>query len=184
MVVVMDHGRIDQADSADVIFNRPKTPYVAGFMGGQNVLTGAVVRTADGVLRLRGANGAQYETATNQVLPPQGSAVSFAVRRDHINLRKSLGQQAAAPNEVRGIVEATEYQGSYIKVFVDVGGGVFVANMSDRDFFANPVEKGDPVVARWNAADINILTSVDEGAAGEPYSDAALAPTIEGVDEG
>ena len=40
MVVVMDTGRIDQADTAEMIFNRPKTPYVARFMGGQNVLTG------------------------------------------------------------------------------------------------------------------------------------------------
>ena len=45
MVVVMDTGRIDQAGTANVIFNRPKTPYVARFMGGQNVLTGTVVRT-------------------------------------------------------------------------------------------------------------------------------------------
>jgi putative spermidine/putrescine transport system ATP-binding protein len=29
VVVVMGHGRIDQWGSADVIFNRPKTPYVA-----------------------------------------------------------------------------------------------------------------------------------------------------------
>ena len=42
MVVVMDTGRIDQADTAETIFNRPKTPYVARFMGGQNVLTGVV----------------------------------------------------------------------------------------------------------------------------------------------
>src|SRR5262249_50061473 len=38
MVVVMDTGRIDQADSANIIFNKPRTPYVARFMGGQNVL--------------------------------------------------------------------------------------------------------------------------------------------------
>ena len=42
----------------------------------------------------------------------------------------------------------------------------------DGDYFAAPVEKGDPVVASWNPADINILTSVDKGAAEDPYSDA------------
>jgi putative spermidine/putrescine transport system ATP-binding protein len=184
MVVVMDHGRIDQSGSADVIFNRPKTPYVARFMGGQNVLTATVARTADGVQRLRGANGRQFETSTNQGLPPPGAVVSFAVRRDHVRLRKSLGEQALALNEIRGVVEATEYQGSFIKVFIDVDGGVFVANVSDRDFFADPVEKGDPVVASWSASDINILTSVDTRASGEPYSDAPLAPTTQAMDEG
>jgi putative spermidine/putrescine transport system ATP-binding protein len=173
MVVVMDTGRIDQEGSANIIFNRPKTPYVARFMGGQNVLTGTVVRTADGPLRLQGANGAQFEAATNEVALPEGSPLSFAVRRDRIKLRKSVGGKAAtAPNEVQGVVEATEYQGSYVKVFVDLGGGVFVAYLADGDFFANPIEKGDAVVASWSPADINILTNVDKGAAGDPYSDA------------
>ncbi len=40
LVVVMDTGQIDQAGSASTIFNHPTTPYVARFMGGQNVLTG------------------------------------------------------------------------------------------------------------------------------------------------
>lgn len=173
MVVVMDTGRIDQEGSANVIFNRPKTPYVARFMGGQNVLTGTVVRAADGPLRLRGANGTRFEASVNEVEHPEGSPVSFAVRRDHVKVRRSAGGKAVtAPNEVQGVVEGTEYQGSYIKVFIDVGDGVFVAHMPDRDFFADPVEKGDAVVASWSAADINILASIDKGAAADPYSDA------------
>jgi putative spermidine/putrescine transport system ATP-binding protein len=173
MVVVMDTGRIDQAGSANVIFNRPKTPYVARFMGGQNVLTGTVVRTADGSLRLRGANGAQFETAANATSLPEGSPLSFAVRRDRVKLRKSVGGKAAiAANEVWGVVEATEYQGSYVKVFVDLGSGVFVAYVPDGEFVASPIEKGDAVVASWDAAEINILTNVDKGAAEDPYSDA------------
>jgi putative spermidine/putrescine transport system ATP-binding protein len=172
MVVVMDTGRIDQAGSANVIFNRPKTPYVARFMGGQNVLTGTVVRTADGSVRLQGANGAQFEAAANEVSLPEGSPLSFAVRRDRINLRKSAGGKAVtAANEVRGVVEATEYQGSYVKVFIDLGGGVFVVYVPDGAFVASSIEKGDAVVASWDPADINILTNVDKGGAEDPYSD-------------
>jgi len=172
MVVVMDTGRIDQAGSANFIFNRPKTPYVARFMGGQNVLTGTIVHMGEGQLRLRGANGAQFEAATNEAPLAEGSPLSFAVRRDRIKLRTSVGDKGAtAPNEVRGVVEATEYQGSYVKVFIDLGSGVFVAHVPDGDFSAAPIENGDPVVASWSPADINILTSVDKGAAEDPYSD-------------
>jgi putative spermidine/putrescine transport system ATP-binding protein len=173
MVVVMDTGRIDQSDSANIIFNRPRTPYVARFMGGQNVLTGTIVGALDGRLSLKGADGAQFEVAANEATFAKGSPLSFAVRRDRVKLRKSADGAVTAPNEVEGVVEATEYQGSYVKVFIDLGGGVFVAHLADRDYFANPVEKGDAVVASWNAVDVNILTSVDKGAAGDPYSDAA-----------
>jgi putative spermidine/putrescine transport system ATP-binding protein len=184
VVVVMGHGRIDQSGSADVIFNRPKTPYVARFMGSQNVLTGAVIRAGDGVLRLKGANGAQFEAATGRAAPPQGSMVSFAVRRDHITLRKNPDNRPPAPNEVHGVVEATEYQGSYIKVFIDIGGGIFVAHVSDRAFSTDPVEKGDAVAAGWSAADMNVLSTVDKGAAADPYSDAARSPAEEDANEG
>ncbi len=171
MVVVMDTGRIEQADTANVIFNRPKTPYVARFMGGQNVLTGTVEASKAGRIRLKDARGAIFEAEAGDSAPAPGSPMSFAVRRDRIKLRKS-GKVKLAANEIAGVVEATEYQGSYVKITVDLGGGVFVANLPDGDYFADPVDKGDGVIASWNTADVNILTKVDTGAAGDPYVNA------------
>ena len=63
----------------------------------------------------------------------------------------------------------TEYQGSYVKVTVDVGGGVFVANVSDGAYFAEPVATGDPVIASWKTEDVHVLSKPDTGAAGDPY---------------
>ncbi len=167
MVVVMDTGRIDQADTANVIFNKPATPYVARFMGGQNVLTGTVESNAGGVVRIRTEAGAVFE-ATSNGAPATGSPLSVAVRRDRIKLKT----RAAVPatNEISGVVESTEYQGSYVKVTIDLGGGVFVANISDSDYFADPVDKGDGVTASWRAADVNILAKVDTGNAADVYA--------------
>ncbi|MFI0846450.1 ABC transporter ATP-binding protein [Mesorhizobium sp. IMUNJ 23232] len=172
MVVVMDTGRIDQADTANVIFDKPATPYVARFMGGQNVLTGSVVEGGSpGTIRLKSADGSQFETPATGGKPT--SPLSVAVRRDRVALRKRNGDAASnAVNSVWGVVSATEYQGSYVKVTLDVGGQVFVANVSDRDYFAEPVERGDPVVASWKTEDVHILGKVDTGAAGDPYLDA------------
>jgi sulfate transport system ATP-binding protein len=41
-IVVMNHGRVEQAGSADDIYNRPATPFVAAFVGSSNVLNGVV----------------------------------------------------------------------------------------------------------------------------------------------
>jgi sulfate/thiosulfate transport system ATP-binding protein len=41
-VVVMHHGRIHQIGSPDEVYNRPATPFVAGFVGSANVLHGPV----------------------------------------------------------------------------------------------------------------------------------------------
>jgi putative spermidine/putrescine transport system ATP-binding protein len=170
MVVVMDTGRIDQADTANVIFDKPKTPYVARFMGGQNVLTGTVETAGTGVLRLKAADGAIFE-APSVAAASAGSQMSVSIRRDRIALKKRDGSVAQEVNAVPGVVEATEYQGSYVKVTIDVGGGVFVANVSDSAYFAEPVAAGDAVTASWKAEDVHILSKVDSGAAGDPYLD-------------
>jgi sulfate/thiosulfate transport system ATP-binding protein len=41
-VVVMRHGRVEQAASPVDIYNRPATPFVAGFVGASNVVSGTV----------------------------------------------------------------------------------------------------------------------------------------------
>jgi putative spermidine/putrescine transport system ATP-binding protein len=169
MVVVMDTGRIDQADSAKVIYNEPKTPYVARFMGGQNVLTGKVKSTGGGTITLESAGGATFE-ANEAASASAGTPMSFSVRRDRIALRRRNSAEAALPvNSIPGVVVSTEYQGSYVKVSIDTGGGDFVANVSDSDYFAEPVDTGDPVIASWNRDDVHVLSKVDTGDAADPY---------------
>lgn len=172
MVVVMDTGRIDQADSAKEIFNSPKTPYVARFMGGQNVLTGTVENVTASQVRIAHPGGGSFETAPGPVQAERGKPISIAVRRDRIKLRRRAGETTLGVNEISGVVEATEYQGSYVKVTVDVGGDVFVANVSDADYFAEPVNKGDPVTASWAASDVHMLSKLDTGPSGDPYANA------------
>ncbi len=41
-VVVMNHGRIEQIGDPEAIYNRPASPFVAGFVGASNVLRGHV----------------------------------------------------------------------------------------------------------------------------------------------
>ena len=168
MVVVMDTGRIDQADTAEMIFNRPKTPYVARFMGGQNVLTGIVEEGSGSPVRLKSPGGSIFEVTPNGAAPVAGKPMSIAIRRDHIKLARHSSEAAGAGvNEIAGTVTATEYQGSYVKVTLDIGNGLFVANVTDRDYAGDPVVAGDRAVARWKTEDIHTLASVDTGAAGD-----------------
>jgi putative spermidine/putrescine transport system ATP-binding protein len=169
MVVVMDTGRIDQADTANIIFNKPKTPYVARFMGGQNVLTGAIEADDGGTIRLKAADGAVFEAKADGTITATGSQMSVAVRRDRVTVRKRWQEGATGINSINGIVAATEYQGSYVKVTVDIDNGVFVANVSESAYFAEPLHKGDRIVASWKIEDVHILSKVESGAGSEPY---------------
>ena len=94
--------------------------------------------------------------------------MSIAIRRDRIRLAKASSEAAGTSvNEIAGTVTATEYQGSYVKVTLDVGNGLFVANVTDRDYGADPVVAGDRAVARWKTDDVHTLAKVDTGAAAD-----------------
>ncbi|HRY27414.1 MAG TPA: ABC transporter ATP-binding protein [Geminicoccaceae bacterium] len=174
MVVVMDHGRIDQADTARHIFSRPATPYVARFMGGQNVLSGTVTDTSGGVLVITDASGPTYAASASGPMPGAGTAMSFVVRRDRIALTKGATAAPGERNAVNGRVIATEYQGTYVKVTLDVASReAFVANIADDIYFAEPLKVGDEVTARWATADVHILERADTGAAIDPYAEDA-----------
>lgn len=56
-VVVMHEGRVEQIGNADDIYNRPATPFIAGFVGSANVLRGLVIggRVQFGDEQLEGA---------------------------------------------------------------------------------------------------------------------------------
>jgi putative spermidine/putrescine transport system ATP-binding protein len=173
MVVVMDTGSIEQADTANVIFDKPKTPYVARFMGGQNVLNGTVENADGSAIRIKAVDGSVFEAKAGDAAPAKGSPLSVSVRRDRISLQKSDAIAPGQANAIPGAIQATEYQGSYVKVTLDTNGGVFVANVSDRDFFAAGIGMGDRVIASWKAEDVHLLSKVDTGAAGDPYLEEA-----------
>jgi hypothetical protein len=73
--------------------------------------------------------------------------------------RRPPGPSPERTNAVVGAVHAIEYQGSYVKVTVDVPGREpFVANVADLRFFTDPVDIGDAVVAWWANEDVHLLT--------------------------
>jgi len=160
-VVVMAQGRIEQAATAREIFTAPRNAYVARFMGGQNVITGAVESVVDGHTIVAGDDGARLSIAVDDKEKlVKGSRLVGSIRCDRVSVSKA--ESGAKPsnevNALHGEVHAIEYQGSYVKVTIQRStGDEFVANVFDEDFFRNALDIGDRVLARWSARDVLIL---------------------------
>ena len=159
-VVVMAHGHIEQAASARDIFIAPRNAYVARFVGGQNVLSGTVESAMNGTAAVAAESGARFAFPVGDVRPLRGSKLWGSIRRDRIALEKvpSGSKPAGGLNTLAGEVHTIENQGSYVKITLDLPGNEeFVAHLLDETFFANPLDIGDRVVARWSASDIKLL---------------------------
>jgi putative spermidine/putrescine transport system ATP-binding protein len=165
-VVVMDKGRIEQSSSARGIYADPANPYVARFMGGQNVLAGVVRSFADGRAVLAGTGGRPFELASDTQQLMVGATVNFAVRRDEVVLAKAPAPVGSGVNALGARVTMTEYQGTYVKVTLAIdpapgqmnGADEFVAYVPDAEFFASTIGIGDAVVASWKTASARLLT--------------------------
>ena len=56
-IAVMNHGRIEQVDGGEDLYERPRTRFVADFMGVANLLEARVLSAGDGLARLRTLRG-------------------------------------------------------------------------------------------------------------------------------
>ena len=159
LIVVMDQGRIEQSGSAREIYNSPATAYVAEFMGGWNVFSGEVRSVDRGRAQVTNDAGEQFVLTNGD--QSKGERIDFSIRRDKIGVARAgkTGDDDGAPNSFGGTVRAIEYQGTWVKVTMTRDGASerLVANVSEADFFADPVGIGDAVTAKWSASDIHLL---------------------------
>jgi len=160
LVVVMDQGQIEQAASAREVYDRPRTGYVARFMGGQNVLSGTV--------QSRDANTITIQSGSKRLvlnspdpMPAVGAVFEAAVRRDHIRLQRAASRdQQPGANAVTGRVASIEYQGTWLKITIEEASGEeFVVNLPDHIFFGDPLTVGDAVLAQWDPEQVHFLES-------------------------
>jgi len=161
LVVVMEKGKIKQAGAAREVYAEPKDRYVAEFLGGQNVLSGKV-RRVNGtslIISAPDANDITVPLDGGQRAISDGEQIDVAVRRDDIDLRRPGAASVGADwNTVNARIRAIEYQGSFVKVMLEpITGGEFVVYMSERQFFSDPFDTGDIVVATWPAERSRLL---------------------------
>ena len=132
LIVVMDQGRIQQADSAVEIYRRPRNRFVADFIGQANFLPVRLHgRQPDGwSIELMG-NTFTVPSASPE-LSSQGDALML-VRPESLRLYAAEPAKSAnaGSTALRGIVRRTAYLGSLAEYDVDVAGHLIAASVYD-----------------------------------------------------
>jgi putative spermidine/putrescine transport system ATP-binding protein len=166
LVIVMNNGRIEQADTARAIFDRPATAFVARFIGGHNVLR-CTVDAADGKgARLLGPQGVPIATAATGLAA--SASVEVAIRSDRMRLSRiahrlravgASDDEAGTDATLASRVAAIEYQGSSVKLRLEADGiDDLTVTLSDRAFYADAVAIGDMVAVGWDDADAHVVS--------------------------
>lgn len=109
-IVVMADGEIEQLGTPEALYTEPRTRFVAGFIGKNNLLRGEVVGTTEngGVVRIADA----FDVEVPARCPPRvGETVDVSVRPEHLHLAHAPPSHL---NRIKGRVEARRFLGNVI----------------------------------------------------------------------
>jgi iron(III) transport system ATP-binding protein len=112
-IAVMEGGRIVQLDTAEALYRRPASAFVAGFIGRANLLRATVRSVADGRATLD--VGGEMLVMRAEGVPAPGNPVSVVVRPESI----AIDPSNAGPTAV---VQTRTYLGDKIEYEVTFGG--------------------------------------------------------------
>jgi len=153
-IIVMNNGRIEQEGSPQDVYNRPRSEFVARFLGNSNLLDGRIVAYDTDEVRIEVAGMGEIRAeAEGSGGARNGESVRLIVRAEKLRLSSVLEDDAGATS-LPGRVETVDYQGQAARYFVAVGPhSLQVINPIDRQPFA----EGAEVAVQVRARDIVLL---------------------------
>src|SRR6185437_7366473 len=135
-VVVMNVGSIEQIGTPQDIYNRPKTRFVADFVGSANLIEGKVASgAAAGPVGFDAAGGLTFKAWAAHA--PRGDETHVAIRTAYIDLAKSAN---GAANATQGTIRSRLFHGDFIQYIVDWPAGQLTIRRPPTELFDEGAE--------------------------------------------
>ena len=165
-IAIIRKGRIVQIGSPIEVFQNPKTPFVANFVGRSNIFTGKLESIHEDHSEVSLCNGAiVYARKTDM---PVGSDVVIAVkigstRIEHIHEPNDDDPESVPPTGFFvGVIERILYEGATVTVEMAVDGlDMVTTKLPNRKF--DDYKAGDAVVVNWLPEMATVFEIPEEG---------------------
>lgn len=150
-IAVMNQGRIEQIDSPHRIYEQPKTPFVADFIGDTNLFHGKIEGFTPSTLWINTDNGLQMQAQTPEAGPSLTSGpVMISIRPEKIQI--SLAQPADTTNCFEGRLLNVMYLGTHVYYTVSLLSGDRVTVMQPNTSNSHP-SADTPIFLSWQIQD-------------------------------
>jgi len=152
-IAVMNRGRIEQQGSAEDLYERPETSFVASFLGTSNLID-VTLGAADGEhTAVTTFAGSPLRVLSHRIGGLAGGPVRVGVRPEKVRLRPAGTPAEPGENALSGRVSVSQFLGVSLHYTITTDGGqdldVMVPNVDGRAEGAFPA--GAPVVVAWDA---------------------------------
>jgi ABC-type Fe3+/spermidine/putrescine transport system ATPase subunit len=151
-IVVMNAGRIEQISAPYELYTRPRSQFVAKFIGRNALISGKVI-SAD-------TNGCLLDTAfgalagTSRVAMRAGSSASLAVPAEAIDILpastpENYFLEVYGGNPIKGTVESIQQVGHIVQLVIIVGAAQPIIVEGHADKYAGRFQGGEEVLLAW-----------------------------------
>ncbi len=137
-VAVMNAGCIEQVGTPDALYDRPRSRFVADFLGVRNILAGTVRERADGRVVIETAGGLRLSAADGDG-DAMGAPAWVGLRAERLSF-----VAGPAPGAMEGTIEDELYLGDRTDWRVRVGGEVLTVGEGAAQ--VRPRQRGDRVL--------------------------------------
>jgi spermidine/putrescine transport system ATP-binding protein len=163
-IAVMNQGVVEQIAAPEEVYERPRTEFVAGFIGVSNLMPGVVESARDGTLDLRLDSGPLVRASGDAIAP--GRRCHVVVRPEKLQVRLVEEPVDGRPS-VEGIVESAVFLGTATQMVVRLHGDVpitvLVPNADEAERQRLP-GAGARVRLSWSPEHMHVLAAGSDGA--------------------
>jgi spermidine/putrescine transport system ATP-binding protein len=156
-IAVMNEGRIEQMGSGEDLYERPRTEFVANFLGLSNLIDGTV-GSRDGTMATFDAEeGERVFVPSDRFANVNGGPIRIGIRPEKIEIASSdsaTEASSASRNVIHGRVTVASYMGTSIQYVVETKTGRELTVIApNRDGAAvNSIGPGRDVSLAWDPA--------------------------------
>jgi spermidine/putrescine transport system ATP-binding protein len=163
-IAVMNRGHYEQLGDPEVLYERPMTRFVAGFLGVSNLLPATVIGR-DGTYT-NAKLAAETAIRVPSALVDGHSRVSIGVRPEKIRMSEPTADSPAGHNRLTGVVRDASYLGVSTQYIIDSRDGtltVYEQNV-ERATRAELWSRGDEVQLTWSPDHSFVVPESEEDA--------------------
>lgn len=146
---VMNDGQIIQVGDPDEIFRRPRSEFIASFVGIENIFDGRS-RAKGGIARIDIGNGVEIEAVSEKA-----GNVKACIRPEEIIVSKRR-VKSSGRNLLRGLISGVSDRGPTVRLRVDAG-REFTVMITRRSFTDMKLKIGSRVYLAFKASSVHVI---------------------------
>jgi spermidine/putrescine transport system ATP-binding protein len=155
-IAVMNKGQLIQVGTPNDIYEKPKTKFIAAFMGGSNIFSGKISGSGDGKVQLESDRGLKIMALKTNQAPDNVTGIS--VHAELIELLP-LESDFKGDNLFKGRVTEMIYQGDFIetRLILEQTGDMLVSHLKSSIGRKMQLSTGNEVLIHWDPESCNLL---------------------------